>query len=220
MHKSASDYVISAAEHNNLELLREHIPNASSDALDTALWVAAYYGNAQIIQELIPISNPLANDMQALRMAAQTNCVECIQLLLPVSDPQGDKSDILWDACMYFANEAIACLIPFSKNCARGLTVCVSHHNLEGIELLLPVSDLKANNSRPLQIAVEAKFLPLIDVLYPLSEPKKALKALQQRWPGRPEQWEELERRMAQDQRNRIEGKVKTAKPTGARKKM
>ena len=70
------------------------------------------------------------------------------------------------------------------------------------------MSDLKDNNSRPLQIAVERKILPLIDVLYPLSRPKKALKALQRRWTGRPEQWEELKRRLAQDQRRRIERKV------------
>lgn len=220
MHKNASDYVISAAEHNDLQLLREHIPNALSDALDTALWVAAYNGNAQMVQELIPVANPLANDMQALRMAVQTDCVECVRLLLPVCDPEGDKSDLLWDACLYGANEAIASLIPFSKNCARGLTVCISQHNLEGIELLLPVSDLKANDSRPLQIAVESKMLSLIDVLYPLSEPKKALKGLQQRWPERPDQWEELEKRLAQGQRSRIERKVKTVRQTGARKKM
>lgn len=220
MHKTASDYVVSAAEHNNLELLREHISAADTDALDTALWVAAYNGNAPMVQELIPVSNPLANDMQALRMAAQANSVECVALLLPVSDPTGDKSDILWDACIYGANDVITSLIPFSKNRARALCVCISQNNLEGIELLLPVSDLKDNNSRPLQIAVESKMPTLIDVLYPLSDPKKALKALQQRWPERSEQWEELERRLAYDQRSRIERKVKIAKPTGARKKM
>jgi len=220
MHKTASDYVISAAGHNNIDLLREHMSAASSEALDTALWVAAYNGNARMVQELIPVSNPLANDMQALRMAAQANCVECVALLLPVSDPTGDKSDVLWDACMYGATDVIACLIPVSENTARSLCVCIAQNNLDGIELLLPVADLKANDSRPLQIAVESKQLALIDVLYPLSEPKKALKALQRRWVGRPEQWEELERRLAQDQRSRIERKVPTVGQMGGRKKL
>ena len=222
MQKSSSNLVISAVENDDLSLLRAHMHHADNDSLDTALWLAAYNGNAQMLQELIPLANPLANDMQALRMAAQFDYRQCVELLLPVSDPHGDKSSVLWDASMYGATTTIDLLIPLSdpRKHARVLETFIAQRNVPGFELLISVCDPKANNSRALQAAVEANFSHAIDFLYPLSHPKKALKALQKKWPENKAKWEELETRMAYEQRQKIERNITPIERTVGRKKI
>jgi len=86
--------------------------------------------------------------------------------------------------------------------------------------MLVQRADVKAKNSRALQQAVKAQFFEAIDVLYPLSHPKKALKALQQKWPDNSEKWDELERRLAHEQHQNIERKITSVGRTVVRKKI
>jgi len=209
MSKNSSDLVVVAVERNDLKLLRDHLPHADTDAVETALWLAAHYGHVAMIKEMLPLTNGI-DPLQALRTAARFNFLECLELLLPVCNPQSDKSEVLLDACMYAANETLAALVPFSdpSQYERCIGVCIAQGNLTGVEILARVCNPKANNSRLLQRAVEAKFSEGIDLLYPLSHPKKALKALQQKWPGQSEKWGDLESRLAQEQRDILKKKI------------
>lgn len=205
MSKNSSNLVVVAVERNDLTLLRDHLPHADTDAVETALWLAAHNGHVALIKEILPHADGI-DALQALRTAARFDFLECLELLLPVCNSQSDKSEALFNASMYAANETMAALIPFSdpSQYQRCIGVCLAQHNLTGVEILARVCDLKANNSRPLQMAVEVKFSEAVDLLYPLSHPKKALKALQQKWPGQLDKWGDLETRLAQEQRDTL----------------
>lgn len=127
-----------------------------------------------------------------MHLAAAKGHTECIRLLLPLFDLQAKSEALVWAT-------------------AKGQTTY--------LKLLIPVSDPKADNSYVLQKAVANAHQSCIDLLYPVSDPHAALHQLQLCHPNQSEIWGELERRIAQNQRNKLEEEIGvTLAPPMARK--
>lgn len=62
---------------------------------------AALHGDAQRLEELIPISNPKAHASEALQLAAEGGFVECVRRLIPVSDPTAAGNNPLFGAALF-----------------------------------------------------------------------------------------------------------------------
>ena len=119
------------------------------------LWDAAHNGNLEEVRRLIPISYCDKWNSKALINAARKGHAECVRLLIPVSDPK-DYNSALW-----FASGADI---------------------LECVKLLLTVADPKYKDSQALVSAVIRKNQDIVDLLYPLSDPDKALKDMRVRY--------------------------------------
>jgi len=77
------------------------------------------------------------------------------------------------------------------------LCLCVELQDTTLVHVLLPYADPTHENSSPLQLASALGNTYLLDLLYPLSNPKKALRSMQKNArPGRTDQWKMLEERI------------------------
>lgn len=79
------------------------------------LSLAALLGNVDVIELIIPISDPKALDSIALRNAAENGRVECVKILLPHSDPLAQNSAALGEAISAGHVECARLLLPFSN---------------------------------------------------------------------------------------------------------
>lgn len=131
---------------------------------------------------MIPISEPKANNSEALYRAACNGHLDCVQLLIPVSDPKAYHSYALCEAARY------------------GHTEC--------IRILIPVSIPKDRRSLALQMAVLYENTPCVDLLFDVSEPDFALHALQSEFPNEPHKWQNLECKIVEQQKNRLNAHV------------
>lgn len=91
--------LIKSAEKGHIKQLKKLVPpeafepeNALSlrvkNTFGTALCKAAYEGHLQIVQFLLPISNPKSNNSEALRLAAHQNNKDIIRELIPFSNTE------------------------------------------------------------------------------------------------------------------------------------
>ena len=111
-----------------------------------ALCWAARAGRKEIVELLIPVSDPKAWESLALRVAARNGHKECVELLIPVSEPKAIDS--------------------------RALRVAVGNGgHKECVELLIPVSDPKAVESEALRWAVQSGYTEIVELLIPASDP-------------------------------------------------
>lgn len=182
------------------------------------LMEAARMGNAVEVMRLIPLSDPKANDSGALICAASEGHTECVKLLIPVSSP---KSSALHLAAAKGNTECISLLLPLFdlKAKSEALVWATAKGQTAYLKMLIPVSDPKADNSYALQKAVANAHQLCIDLLYPVSDPHVALHQLQICHPNQPEIWGELERRITEEQRNKLEEEIdNTQAPTIVRK--
>ena len=156
---------------------------------------AAESGDAVEVQRLIPISNPKANDSQALQCAAFDGHIKCVKLLIPVSDPKTHNSAALQMAAR------------------NGHTQCV--------QLLIPVSDPKTRNSAALQMATRNGHTQCVEFLYPVSEPMVALQRLQQTYPDNYKKWEKLQEMVAAEHlRNTLNSQIEMTTAVKVQRKM
>ena len=91
--------------------------------------------------------------------------------------------------------------LPQSQNL---LNQAVYHGHLECVKWMLSVSDPKANNSNPLQVAVVQGHMDIFELLYPVSEAEVALSSLQKHSMFDADDWKILEDRIQKDQRNKL----------------
>lgn len=109
-----------------------------------ALRQAAYNGHADILELLIPLSDPKANNSEALRWAAQWGHTDCVILLLPVSDPKANNSEALRRAASKGHAECVKRLIPVCDPKAldsHALMLAASNGHTECTQQLIPFSD-------------------------------------------------------------------------------
>ena len=148
-----NEQLLAAAAENDKQTMAELL--LLCDPLFKDSWpliLAADFGLTDVVEKLIPVSNPKANGSAALAAAARNGHVECLKLLLPVSNPDDGGS---------FA-----------------LRTAAANGQAESVKLLLGHSDVFAFECAALACAVRYNHSECIDVLYPISDPKQALATL------------------------------------------
>ena len=149
------------------------IVQTMEDKAKALLW-AARKGHKEIVELLIPISDPKALESQALRWAAYHGHKEIVELLIPVSDPKARGSEALRWAAERGHKEIVELLIPVSDpkaNDSEALRWAADRGHKECVELLLPVSDFKANDSEALRWAALSGHKEIVALLIPASDP-------------------------------------------------
>ena len=138
-----------SASHGHAECVEALIlglaTNPDVNLCNGALVSAVLNGHSKCIKLLIPVSDPKADNSQALSLAARNGYADCVKLLIPVSDPKADNSKAL------------------SLAARNGYADCV--------KLLIPVSDPKADNSKALREAQENDHLDCVTLLTHVSVP-------------------------------------------------
>lgn len=139
------------------------------------LEAAAEHGYGTLVRELIPVSDPKANDSYALRWAARNGHMEVVKLLMPVSDPGASESRALAWAAEKGHAKVVELLMPVSDPKAkdsRALAWAAESGHTEVVRLLIPVSDPKADNSAALRWAAQIGHVEVVRLLIPVSDPK------------------------------------------------
>lgn len=170
---------------------------ADKSANMVLLWKAADGGNVEEVRRLIPISYCAKWNSKPLINAARNGHTECVRLLIPVSDPR-DYNTALWFAS---GSDSVEC-----------------------VKLLLTVADPKHKDSQALVSAVVRKNQEIIDVLYPVSDPDKALEDMHMRYKYLMEPYKDFAQRIEEGRFKRQLNKEleiqQPASPTTRRRKM
>lgn len=103
-----------AAIRGDVGRLKEFIPQSNITSNTNALVWAAQRGNADCVELLIPVSNPLWENSEALNRAAMYGHTECVRLLIPVSEPKAGNSYALQCASIRSHRDVVELLIPVS----------------------------------------------------------------------------------------------------------
>jgi len=149
---------------------------------------ASKTGNSEEVRRLIPISDPKAQDSDALRLAAKNGHTECARLLIKVSSAFGMA--LCWAAHNGHADcVELLISVPEPIDGLKALLWAAERGHAECVKLLIPISDPKKYYSRALQLAVRHGHTPCVELLYPVSDPLIALKTLQESCPNQPEKW-------------------------------
>lgn len=120
--------LLMACQFNRTDIVEQIIlKNLDETIYTNALIKASEMGYPKCVELLIPVSNPTADNSQALRVADYNGHSECTTLLFPVSD-----------------TDAISCLA------LRGAAIC---DNRDCVKLITSVSDPSAENSNASQVA-------------------------------------------------------------------
>ena len=81
--------LIKAIEKNDIDEVKRLIPVSDPKANDSeALQLAALHGYAKIVMLLIPVSDPKASNSRALELAISKGYTNIAELLAPVCDPK------------------------------------------------------------------------------------------------------------------------------------
>jgi len=124
-----------------------------SKTYNNQLIKAAAAGGNEEVRRFIPLADACNNE--ALKAAIHNHNSVCVEMLLPVSD----LSDVVEiNGLLLWAVESLD-------------AACV--------KLLIPVCNPKFNDSYPLQVAVLRGYTNILDALFDASEPRAALKCLQ-----------------------------------------
>lgn len=110
-----------------------------------ALIDAADSGQLDIVQALIPVSDPKAENSEALRLAALGGHLDVVRALIPVSDPKADHSVALASATASGSLAVVRELIPVCDPKDHGsaaLRQAAECGHLDIVRELIPVSDL------------------------------------------------------------------------------
>lgn len=113
------------------------------------LLVAAHWGNATTVENLLRTWPKLDTSTQALLKASAEGHADCVRLLIPHANVTHSKSQALFNA--------------------------VQNGHVECVKLLLPVSTPKDDCSRALRLASKMRNKLLVEMLYPLSDGQTAL---------------------------------------------
>ena len=136
---------------------------------------AAEKGYAEYVELLIPVSDPEADDSEALKYAAENGHDECVELLIPVCDSKMDYSEALMYAAENGHYKCVKLLIPFSDPKvldSYALQRAAKNGHANCVELLIPVSDPKSENSKALCLAAKNGHANCVELLIPVSDPE------------------------------------------------
>lgn len=137
------------------------------------LQLATNHGSLACFQELQPyVAEPTVYS-EALNTAARRGHLDLVEYIEPLMD-EYSKEEALWMAVLYDQ---------------RGV-----------VDFLLPLCNPKNQSSKFLGAAVFQGHQELVELLYPLSTPKDALRYLKRKTPDQPEKWEMLEQRILREQ--------------------
>lgn len=157
----------------NIEAAERLIPMCSKEQNSRALLKAAENGQLECLQLLLPVSDPMVDEGEPLRVAAREGHTQCVAALLPVVDPMVDES--------------------------IALRTAAKHDHTDCVRLLIPVSNPHDCSSLALVWGVLNRNQEIIDLLYPASAPEAALNCMlahpyHSRWVGPLEERIERER--------------------------
>ncbi|TBV69746.1 ankyrin repeat domain-containing protein [Pseudoxanthomonas winnipegensis] len=109
-----------AATHGDLDLVKQLLPHSNPQANDSeALTMAAGMGHLDVVHALIPHADQ-ADATNALKLAAHTGQTEVVKALLPHSDPKAHSSQALGWAAEQGHMETVKALLPHSDVPASG----------------------------------------------------------------------------------------------------
>lgn len=152
------------------------------DDISELLFEAASHGDTAQVQRLIPLYNFTGKVDAALQVAAAKGYTECVRLILPISNPKFDDS--------------------------RALIYAAGEGHVECVKLLIPVSNCKALDSKALYRALQNYHTDCINLLFDVSDVHLVLHNLQRHYPNDPKYWNYLENKIAQQQRDILNGKI------------
>lgn len=89
LHSVSSGALINAASRGYLRIVERlvFLPGVHDETKNNALMWAAVFGHLDIVQFLLPLSDPKFNNSAALQSAVAQGQIECVDVLYPVSDP-------------------------------------------------------------------------------------------------------------------------------------
>lgn len=151
--QTGNNLLIEAINEKNIDGVKQVLIALHQTCFDKkALTLAAMLGYFDIVQLLIPVSDPKANNSEALRFAAEFGHAAVVEVLIPVSDPKAADSQA------------------FMKAVHNGHQKC--------IDLLISVSDPQVNNNEILVFAARTGQTSLLKQLIPVCDPTKTNYAL------------------------------------------
>lgn len=154
----------------------------------TPLMLAAIKGHAECVKILLPLSDPLAVDLDhfsALMHAALGSHSDCVEILLSASNPAQASThgrNALMVAASRAAHGSLECceiLLPASDPLAvnfdgrTALMMAAEHGNVEVASLLAPVSNVRhasRSGETALMEASAGNSLKIVEILAPLSD--------------------------------------------------
>ena len=131
----------------NIEAVERLIPMCSKEENSRALLKAAENGKLECLQLLLPVSGPMIDEGEPLRVAAREGHTQCVEALLSVVDPMVDGSIALRTAAKHDHTDCVRLLIQVSNplDCnSEALVWGILNRNQEIVELLYSVSDPQA----------------------------------------------------------------------------
>jgi len=157
-----------AAKRGFVLYLEQLAPHASIEVCSNAFSQAAAMGNHTCLTPILPY---VLHDQESVRRAFK----QCADNSLLVGALMCYPADCNHVACL----EILAPLVQ-KKDVNEVLSLLGGQCSVDILNVLIKYADPKHNNSRALQKAVLENAQHNIDILYPISDPSAALKALQE----------------------------------------
>lgn len=144
---------------------------------DHLLVVAATHGHVNEVRALLDVANPAVDNYLPLLRAVSHGHTECVKLLIPVSNIT-DNLEAALAAGARGVRDTTDCLKLLLQHKTSttdvhdALVICGDNNNCAGLELLLPHSTTKNNNSA-LYAAVYNHSVQAFELLLPVSNPQE-----------------------------------------------
>ncbi len=103
-----------AVMNEDLNMIKEKIKTSSALDINSSLFMAANAGYKEVVEMLIPVSDPRRRNSEALIRASENGHKEIVEMLIPVSDPMASNSEALRLAASAGHKEVVELLIPVS----------------------------------------------------------------------------------------------------------
>lgn len=175
-----SDTLTVAARNGNLEVVRRLLPISDPSVFDyLPLTWASKYGYAEILHELIPVSNIERPGVleQMMRQAVHQGFSECFEVLLPYTKHIPVNLNGLFLSAATFKSidilKFIAPLVDPKHNDSEAFKYAIAARNADCIEFLAPLSDTcGVDGTKFLVKAVKENNAAGVKALIPYSNPK------------------------------------------------
>ena len=178
----------------------DNLPKKPNRAYNELLFDLARGTDSELLAMILPFTDPKAKGSFALGCAAAFASVKSTELLLPLSGPEGIEP-ALCAAAERGRRDLVELLLPHYKPALfsfknpikrlfgdeipqNPLTFAVQYGDFELVKLLAATFDPKQQASSALRQACRMERKDMIDFLYPLSDPKKALSVMSRRSEG------------------------------------
>lgn len=211
--------LINAAKAGNIHKLQELLPRAYAREKNKALVEAAKNGHSKCVKMLLTQCKKEKENQRAFLKAFRNGHTQCVALLLPYYPGLEEDHLLLMEAAAKGQVDMVRILTPVSRQrtiddalmaaainghceCAKELVGKASrvktsealgraalHGHLQIVEMLIPLSDPKSNDSKALRDAVVGKQTQCVEVLLDVSDTQKVLTYFQQAFPSTPYKW-------------------------------